>query len=127
LSNLEAAQQDWITARNFLSKQLQKSPNDNRLLNQIAEIHTLLGNYEAAQAAIDQSLAVSSPGQQVHAYNALGDLRLAQGQTAAAQAAWETALLLNPHNLKARNQLQSLTDQPPPGYPNSHLPNQPSP
>jgi tetratricopeptide (TPR) repeat protein len=37
LSNLEAAQQDWITARNFLSKQLQKSPNDNRLLNQIAE------------------------------------------------------------------------------------------
>ncbi|MBD2161254.1 tetratricopeptide repeat protein [Limnothrix sp. FACHB-1083] len=112
LGNWEAAQKDWITARNFLGKQLQKSPNDNRLLNQIAEIHTLLGDYEAAQAAIDQSLAVSSPGQQVHAYNALGDLRLAQGQPTAARAAWETALRLNPHNLKARNQLQALTMHP---------------
>ena len=112
--NWEAARQDWSTARNFLGKQLQKSPNDNRLLNQIAEIHTLLGDYEAAQAAIDQSLAVSSPSQQVHAYNALGDLRFAQGQPAAARTAWETALSLNPHNLKARNQLQALATPPDP-------------
>jgi hypothetical protein len=86
----------------------QRSVRDlySSMLAQRGRYHLLRGELQRAQEWIDRSLEVA--GDRELAYLVLADLRVAQGDRAAAADALEQALVYNPRNEQARRGLASL-------------------
>ncbi|WP_204141102.1 tetratricopeptide repeat protein [Halomicronema sp. CCY15110] len=108
LGQLDAAQEDLHQAEDTLQRYLRSKPRDNRLLNSLGRVLTLLGDYVNAHEILQSSLDCAPTQQKPYVYNGLGELCYAQGLVQEAIQHWQTALELSPHYLAVQNNLKRI-------------------